>query len=58
MTISTETPRQSLEEFFSIKDEKHFSLILRIIIAVILIQPLRFKFSAHPESVYIFEMVG
>lgn len=33
-------------------------LILRIIVAVILIQTLRFKFSAHPDSVYIFTKVG
>lgn len=31
---------------------------LRLIIAVILIQTLRFKFTAHPDSVYIFETVG
>jgi uncharacterized membrane protein YphA (DoxX/SURF4 family) len=33
-------------------------LVLRIAVAVILIQTLRFKFSAHPDSVYIFETVG
>ena len=33
-------------------------LILRIAVAVILIQTLRFKFTAHPDSVYIFETVG
>lgn len=33
-------------------------LALRIIIALILIQTLRFKFTAHPDSVYIFEQVG
>ncbi|WP_299365843.1 DoxX family membrane protein [Winogradskyella sp.] len=33
-------------------------LILRIIVAIILIQTLRFKFTAHPDSVYIFETVG
>ncbi|MCK5400184.1 MAG: DoxX family protein [Flavobacteriaceae bacterium] len=31
---------------------------LRIIIALILIQTLRFKFTAHPDSVYIFTKVG
>ncbi|MBT8271006.1 MAG: DoxX family protein [Bacteroidia bacterium] len=31
---------------------------LRIIVAVILIQTLRFKFTAHPDSVYIFESIG
>lgn len=33
-------------------------LILRIAIAVILVQTLRFKFTAHPDSVYIFQTVG
>jgi len=33
-------------------------LALRIILALILIQTLRFKFTAHPDSVYIFEQVG
>ena len=37
---------------------KHIFLGLRIIIAIILIQTLRFKFTAHPDSVYIFETVG
>lgn len=31
---------------------------IRLIIAIILIQTLRFKFSAHPDSVYIFEQVN
>ncbi|MFD2823895.1 DoxX family membrane protein [Lacinutrix iliipiscaria] len=38
--------------------KKHLSLILRIIVALILIQTLRFKFTAHPDSVYIFKQVG
>jgi putative oxidoreductase len=38
--------------------KKHIPLVLRIIVAVILIQTLRFKFTAHPDSVYIFEKVG
>lgn len=38
--------------------KKSFPLILRIILALILIQTLRFKFTAHPDSVYIFEQVG
>ncbi len=37
---------------------KTIILILRIIVAVILIQTLRFKFTAHPDSVYIFTKVG
>lgn len=35
-----------------------FSWILRIIAAVILLQTLYFKFTAAPESVYIFTKVG
>lgn len=38
--------------------KKYFPLLLRIIVAVILIQTLRFKFTAHPDSVYIFKTVG
>ena len=37
---------------------QHILLALRIIVAVILIQTLRFKFTAHPDSVYIFETIG
>jgi len=33
-------------------------LILRIAVAIILIQTRRFKFTAHPDSVYIFETVA
>ena len=32
--------------------------ILRIIIAIILVQTLYFKFTAHPDSVFIFSKVG
>jgi len=38
--------------------KKYIPIILRIIVAIILIQTLRFKFTAHPDSVYIFETVG
>ncbi|WP_142786491.1 DoxX family protein [Changchengzhania lutea] len=38
--------------------KKRVSFLLRIIVAVILLQTLRFKFTAHPDSVYIFEKVG
>ena len=31
---------------------------LRIIVVIVLIQTLRFKFTAHPDSVYIFTKVG
>jgi len=34
------------------------SIIVRIIIAVIYLQTLYFKFSAQPESVYIFKKLG
>ncbi len=37
--------------------KKYVPLVLRIIIAIILIQTLRFKFTAHPDSVYIFTQV-
>lgn len=38
--------------------KKHIPLILRIIVALILIQTLRFKFTGHEDSIYIFEKVG
>ncbi|ULC60631.1 DoxX family protein [Flaviramulus sp. BrNp1-15] len=38
--------------------KKFTPLVLRIIVAIILIQTLRFKFTAHPDSIYIFEKVG
>ena len=38
--------------------KKHIPLILRIVVAIILIQTLRFKFSGHPDSVYIFKTIG
>ena len=38
--------------------KKYFPFVLRIIIAIILFQTLRFKFTAHPDSIYIFETVG
>ncbi|WP_196891563.1 DoxX family protein [Aureivirga marina] len=37
---------------------KYLSLLFRIVVAVILVQTLRFKFTAHPDSVYIFTKVG
>jgi len=37
---------------------KNIFLILRIVVAAILIQTLRYKFTAHPDSVYIFTQVG
>jgi uncharacterized membrane protein YphA (DoxX/SURF4 family) len=38
--------------------KKRIHFVLRIAVAIILIQTLRFKFTAHPDSVYIFETVG
>lgn len=38
--------------------KKHILLALRIIVALILIQTLRFKFTAHPDSVFIFQKAG
>jgi hypothetical protein len=38
--------------------KKYFPIALRIVVALILIQTLRFKFTAHPDSVYIFTKVG
>ena len=37
---------------------KYVHWLLRIVVAVILLQTLYFKFSAHPDSVYIFEQAG
>lgn len=34
------------------------SLVLRLVVAAILLQTLYFKFSAAPESVYIFQTLG
>lgn len=39
-------------------NKKNILLGLRIIVAAILIQTLRFKFTANPDSVYIFETLG
>lgn len=37
---------------------KAFILFLRVIVAIILLQTLFFKFTAAPESVYIFSQLG
>ena len=37
---------------------KKLFIVIRILIAIILIQTLRFKFTAHPDSIYIFSKVG
>lgn len=38
--------------------KKKLFLIFRLVVAIILVQTLWFKFSAHPDSVYIFTQVG
>ena len=37
---------------------KYLIIILRVAVAIILLQTLWFKFRAHPDSVYIFSKVG
>ena len=37
---------------------KKFSLILRIVASIILLQTLYFKFTAHPQSVKLFTAIG
>lgn len=37
---------------------KNLSWALRIVIAIVLLQTLRYKFFAHPDSVYIFTELG
>lgn len=38
--------------------KKYISWALQILIAVIYVQTLYFKFSAHPDSIYIFSKLG
>jgi len=38
--------------------KKYLSIFLRITIALLLVQTLRYKFTAHPDSVYIFSKLG
>lgn len=38
--------------------QKYLPLALRILAAVILLQTLYYKFTAHPDSVYIFSTIG
>lgn len=38
--------------------KKYIPFMLRLAVAIILIQTLRFKFTGHPDSIYIFEQVG
>jgi uncharacterized membrane protein YphA (DoxX/SURF4 family) len=43
---------------FQIIAMKIIAWILRLLAAIILLQTLYFKFTAHPDSVYIFEQIG
>lgn len=38
--------------------QKYLSIALQILVALIYVQTLYFKFSAHPDSVYIFTKLG
>lgn len=38
--------------------KKYMSIVLQLIIAIIFVQTLYFKFTAHPDSVYIFSKLG
>jgi len=40
------------------KTKNTLPLVLRIIVAVILLQTRQYKFTGHPKSVYIFSKVG
>lgn len=42
----------------SLDKSKWIGFAFRLIIALILLQTLRYKFTAHPDSVYIFEKIG
>ncbi|TYA71489.1 DoxX family membrane protein [Seonamhaeicola marinus] len=37
---------------------KYIPFLLRLVVAIILIQTLRFKFTGHEDSIYIFSKVG
>lgn len=37
---------------------KKIPLLIRYVVAILLVQTLRYKFLAHPDSVYIFETIG
>ncbi len=40
------------------KTKNILSIILRLVVAIILLQTLFFKFTAHPDSVHIFTALG
>ena len=37
---------------------KKLFILIRIIVAIILLQTLRYKFTGHPDSIYIFTKIG
>ena len=37
---------------------KKIQILSRYVVAILLVQTLRYKFLAHPDSVYIFETIG
>ncbi|NNC70065.1 MAG: DoxX family protein [Flavobacteriaceae bacterium] len=38
--------------------KKYLPFVIRLIVAIILLQTLYYKFGGHPESIYIFEKTG
>ena len=38
--------------------KKHLPVVIRIVIAVLLVQTLFYKFTGHEDSIYIFEKAG
>lgn len=38
--------------------KKYLPVVIRLIVAIILLQTLYFKFGGHPDSIYIFEKTG
>ena len=38
--------------------KKYFPLVIRIVVAIILLQTLYYKFGGHEDSLYIFEKTG
>lgn len=56
MVIMTVWFKRSID--FTMKNSNVLSWILRIVVAAILLQTLYFKFTAHPDSVYIFTKLG
>ena len=38
--------------------KKYVFVILRLVIAIVLLQTLRYKFTGHPDSIHIFTLIG